>query len=120
MSYNRTIPRDLFNEAKLLKCLGQLSLLIHDEMARPLSIDHDETEFPGFLIEQRDSDGALYCSNLQVFCKGRLIGLWSPYNRKDAYPLTFSLDDEEGDVFTDEGELSEEFRGLISTLTANH
>ena len=30
MTYRRVLPRDLFNEAKLLKCLGQLALIIHD------------------------------------------------------------------------------------------
>ena len=30
MSYTRETPRDLFNESKLLKCLGQLSLIIHN------------------------------------------------------------------------------------------
>ena len=28
--YERVIPRDLFNEAKLLKCVGLLVLKIHD------------------------------------------------------------------------------------------
>jgi hypothetical protein len=30
IEYNRVIPRDLFNESKLLKCFGQLALLMHD------------------------------------------------------------------------------------------
>lgn len=34
--YQRVIPRDLFNEAKLLKCLGRLSLFIHDGKSPPI------------------------------------------------------------------------------------
>lgn len=35
MSYFRVIPRDLFNEASLLKCYGRLAILL-DDMRSPL------------------------------------------------------------------------------------
>lgn len=119
MSYNRVIPRDLFNEAKLLKCLGQLALLIHDEVGIPrgLTIEHENPE-DGFRIEQDDGTGALYCENLQCSFKGRQIGLRHPYNSKDAYPLLFVLDDEEGSVFENNGALSSDFRSMLSTIYA--
>lgn len=111
MSYPRVIPRDLFNEAKLLKCLGQLALLIHDGVGVPrgLTLKHDEEAETGFQIEQDDSTGALYCANIALYCGGRFIGLRAPYNSKDAFPLLFILDDDEGAVFNDDGTFSEEF-----------
>jgi hypothetical protein len=116
MSYHRIIPRDLFNEAKLLKCLGQLSLYILDYAPRGLALDHENPE-DGFRIEQNEDSGALYCSNLECLCAGRLIGLQSAYNSKDAYPLNFILDDEDGRVFDEDGKLSKEFKALVKSLT---
>ncbi len=116
MSYLRVIPRDLFNEAKLLKCLGQLALVIHDgvRVPRGLSLEH-ETPEEGFQIEQDDSSGELYCSNLSLFCRGRLIGLRASYNDKGAYPLRFTMwEGDEGNVFNPDGSLSDEFHALCA------
>jgi hypothetical protein len=117
MSYKRVIPRDLFNEAKLLKCLGQLSLIIHDGVGVPrgLSLEHENPE-EGFRIEQDDSTGAIYCSNLECFFGGRLIGLRSPLNSKEAYPLQFVLEDDEGSVFNANGMLAVEFKTLLASI----
>ena len=41
MSYARVIPRDLFNEANLLKCLGKVALILMD---RPSDAEFDEDE----------------------------------------------------------------------------
>lgn len=116
MSYMRVIPRDLFNEAKLLKCLGQLALIIHDGVGVPrgLALTHDDAEAAGFQIEQDQGTGALYCVNLELTLKGQLIALHSPYNSKAAYPLQFILDDNEGAVFADDGTLSDEFRQMLT------
>ncbi len=35
MTYHRVLPRDAFNEAKLLKCIGKLTLLIEDKYNTP-------------------------------------------------------------------------------------
>ncbi len=43
--YTRVIPRDLFNEAKLLKCIGRLVLLIHDGDHNNISFEHDGEPF---------------------------------------------------------------------------
>lgn len=120
MSYIHVIPRDLFNEAKLLKCLGQLALFILDRMHVPggLAINSDTPE-DGFQIEQDDNSGALYCSNWECTYAGRLIGLNTPYNSKDAYPLRFVAgDDSEGRVFNDDGTLAAEFLDMLRQLKA--
>lgn len=120
MSYMRVIPRDLFNEAKLLKCLGQVALIIHDGVGVPsgLHLEHDTTECDGFNVEQDPNDGSLYCGNLSLYFEERLIGLRSPYNSKDAYPLRFTMDDEEGDVLTYDGfQLSSALKLMINSLS---
>lgn len=115
MSYTRVIPRDLFNESKLLKCLGQLALIIHDRVGVPtgLTLEHDDTENAGFQIEQDDSTGALYCENLTCSLGARIVGLRAPYNHKGTYPLQFECGDDEGAVFNEDGTLSEEFKDML-------
>lgn len=117
MSYQRVIPRDLFNEAKLLKCLGALALHIHDYRPAGVTLNHF-AEDEGFRIEQNPDSGALYCSNLELTAHGTVIGLSTPYNCKDAYPLNFADDsaEEDGRVFNEDGSLSNEFRNLIASL----
>jgi hypothetical protein len=117
MPYQRVIPRDLFNEAKLLKCLGQLSLLIHDGKAGALVMDHDKPE-RGFVIDQDPSCGAIYCTNLRVSLKGRRIRVKSSLNSRDAYPLVFEYDENktEGEVFNNDGTLATEFTDWLATL----
>ena len=105
MSYRRVIPRDLFNESKLLKCLGQLSLLAHDGQANGLRVSFDD-DGP-FHIVQDDDDGGLYCSNVWIFTHdGNIVSVKTRYNSKSAYPLVFN---EYQDVFNDDGTLTEEF-----------
>lgn len=130
MNYARVLPRDLFNEAKLLKCLGQLSLLIHDGLgidpAWALKLIHqdpvDSEEYTGFIIEQNNDDGSIYCANLVLLSRGQVIRLYSPLNSKLPYPLQFfghrrdggeypTVDDA---VFNDNGTLSSEFRSFLT------
>ncbi len=119
MSYNRVIPCDLFNEAKLLKCLGQLSLVIHGGVGVPdgLVLEHEDP-WEAFIIRRDDSSGALYCENLSCGYAGRLIGLRCPLNSKEAYPLFYVLDDQEDAVFKPDGTLSMEFLRLLNSITA--
>lgn len=119
MSHQRVIPRDLFNESKLLKCMGQLSLIIHDEKhpQYPLRLEHNDADYPGFNIELDGEFHNLYVTNLTLFFKDTEIRLGSRYNSKDAYPLHFINDDgEEGEVFNDDGTLSQEFKDFLDTL----
>jgi hypothetical protein len=111
MSYKRVIPRDLFNEAKLLKCLGQLQLLIHDGVGIrwPLRFRHIKPDI-GFIVEQQTSDGGIYCLNLPLFVGKQQIHVYSRCNSKDPYPLCFDKGSYvEGEVLTDEGKLTQEF-----------
>lgn len=110
MSYSRVIPRDFFNEAKLLKCLGQLSLAILDgKMPAGITVVIEETGEP-FQIELL-REGCLYVANYETFINGQPTTFKTIYNAKSNYPLycTSTDSEEEIEVFTDAGEFTEEF-----------
>jgi len=118
MTHNRTMPRDLFNEAKLLKGLGQLALLIHEAggasplLPASLHLDHDgET----FAIEQHPHNGSLYVPSITLYVghEMKVVALASEYNSKDPYPLTF---DDLDRVFCDDGQFSAEFEDYCRTI----
>src|SRR5688572_8201646 len=114
--FRRTIPRDLFNESKLLKCYGQLSLLILDGNTDgiPLQLDHDDTSYPGFDVEMDGHRGHIYCSNLKLYLNDEIIHVGTIINSKDTYPMVYVTKDEiEGEVFDENGRLSEEFKQYL-------
>ena len=115
MSYRRVVPLDLFNEANLLKCLGQLYLrtehIAHVELTEPE--DHDP-----FMIGQDHNSGAIHCLNVVLVINGDRCALERPLNSRHPYPLYLThigygeLDDPVG-VLDDNGELTAEFAALI-------
>ena len=109
MTYQRVIPRDLFNEAKLLKCLGKVCLLIHDGLAGKLKFHHQGERFN---IEQ-DKSGDLYCFNLIFLLELEPVLFTTNYNSREPWPLTAYYFGELYDVFTDDGEFTSEFKELI-------
>lgn len=84
MTYQCVIPRDLFNESKLLKCLGRLyigsEVTSHTEIAMELVGER-------FSIEQDPSDGSICVSNLMVTVNGVPVRLSTPLNSQGEYPL---------------------------------
>lgn len=119
MTHQRIIPRDLFNEAKLLNALGFLGLAIHDcsePMARHLEFDYNSSE--PFDIQVTDG-GFLYVANLHLCCNGKIINLFTTYNTKTKYPLQFEYEDDInvfGDYVFDEDGFTEQFNDLIDYL----
>lgn len=111
--YTRVMPRDLFNEAKLLKGWGRLSLLIHDEMAftEGLTIHHDTECDDGYTIVKIDSSGDLMVENLTLAVMGDIIKIASVLNSNEKWTLYFESKDgvHEGEVFNDHGNFSAEF-----------
>lgn len=121
MSYLRVLPRDLFNEAKLLKCLGQLSLILHDGVGIrwPMALEFLSPS-RGFVIDQDPGDASLRCTNLRLMFRGFEIPLHTNYNSKDPYPLLFTnWDGDEGSVFDDTGKLAEEFTAWLDSQSPN-
>lgn len=116
MSYERVLPRDLFNEADLLKCLGRLWMLLDETRDHLAEIEQERVA--AFEIDQDPSDGSIHVANLTFRIDGRIHQLRRPVNSRQKWPLW--VETREGDpdfeavrVFDDEGNLSEEMVSLI-------
>src|SRR5262249_54620035 len=110
--YMRVIPRDLFNEANLLKCLGHF--WIKTEGSRHVRIEHAGGPF---VIAQDESDGSLSVGNVHVFIRDQLCTLTRPLNSRAPWPLYLrSETHDEVPVFMEDGELSPELRALIDAV----
>lgn len=132
--YLRVIPRDLFNEATLLKCLGQLTLCIHDERCQHrnvglvrfnLEVVHRAPK-SGFRIAQNSSDGSIYCSNLMIRSHGIVLSIRCPLNSRGSYPLFVTAEgieeftEEDVDVFAyDSPAISQEFVWLLARIAVD-
>ena len=104
MSYFRVNPRDLFNESKLLKCLGRIALLIHDNGILGLTMTH-ENERSGYCVEQSPDDGSIYVSNLYFHDDACTpIYFYHPLNNKSSYPIIMRYKDEEYFPFNESGQ----------------
>ncbi len=112
--YTRVIPRDLFNESKLLKCMGQVALLNHEGKDGGRLVLQHKNPKKGFEIVQDGSDGSIYVRNLTVHLRdGRRVWMGTTLNSREPYPLVFNCLDECGSVFNDDGTFSDEFKALI-------
>ena len=112
--YTRVIPRDLFNEAKLLKCIGRLCLLIHDNNVPVEMKAHNDGE--PFNIEML-SEGSLTISNVDISIKGNTYVFKTTYNSKSNYPLYVVNEYDEYPVFDDNGQFDPEFIEFCNSLS---
>ena len=115
--YERVIPRDLFNEANYMKCLGQLALILHDH---PLpNIELTGSYFECGMDLNQNIDGDLYTDDLVLsnsLSHVRYV-FYRPLNSREAWPIQiYSVDHEMVDVFTNEGKLSPEFLAAINKV----
>jgi hypothetical protein len=107
-TYRRVCPRDLFNEAKLLKCYGLLCLKILDNQT-PVPMTYEDEHLVRFNVELLE-EGSLFISNLPIKIKGKRFTFKTTYNSKSNYPFFVQTDDYcEYEVFTDSGEFTDEF-----------
>lgn len=105
MTYLRVIPRDLFNEANLLKCYGQLYLELERLNIPGVELDHNCC---AFRIEQDPSDGAIFIANVLLRRDGVICSLLRPLNSRKAWPLYLHHDGwDDVAVFNDDGTLSD-------------
>ncbi len=112
-NYTRVLPRDLFNESKLLKCIGKLCLLIHDELV-PVKMglsDNGESFKVGMLQE-----GSLTIQNLEISIKKKVYTFKTTYNGKSNYPLFVENDYCDYRVFDENGNFDEEFIEFCKTV----
>lgn len=114
MTYQRVIPRDLFNEANLLKCVGKLALLHHDGLL-PFEMDYDDEPF---IIEQSDC-GHFFIDNISFYTPGYdplPVRVGVPVNSRRPWPLTYGLTC--GYVFTEAGKFdSDAFKKELEALS---
>lgn len=106
VNYTRVIPRDLFNEAKLLKCLGVLTLLIHDNQApEGLKFEQIDNEFK---IGLKD-EGSLQTSSLQFTYNDEILTFQTTYNSKNNFTFYCYYDYCDYLVFDEKGNFDNEF-----------
>lgn len=108
--YLRVVPRDLFNEADLLKMLGKVVIFIMDEAKLPWEYVH--TDEP-FIIAQDDSDGSIECMNIKFSLVGHEVKFTRPLNSREPWSLTAHYLGQEFPVFDSKGRVViEEFIDL--------
>ena len=112
----RILPRDAFNDANLLKCVGKLSLLVADTQAGILTLTYDGEPF---IIEQCEGDGSTFVGNIQFYVGDVPLHVSRPMNAREAWPLYAELYDIEYSVFDNDGNLTPEFKELLNIKESN-
>jgi hypothetical protein len=119
MAYARVIPRDLFNEASLLKCLGALELELSARRT-DAELDEEELGSSGFDIDQDEADGSISVVNLPFLVNGQRFRLYRPLNSREPWPLWVGAgglldpDFDDLEVFQADGKLSMAFLAFIN------
>lgn len=119
MTYTRVIPRDLFNEADLLKCHGRLWILLDETRGHSARLGDAESEHSGapFEIWQDEADGSISVANVPFTIRGERWRLSRPLNARAAWPLyAISPAGDEFRVFTEDGWFTPEFSQIIMGL----
>ena len=110
-NYTRVIPRDLFNEAGLLKSLGRLAIALGELDGHNARIVEDTLD--EFAIAQDPADGSISAENITFMIGSDQWKLFRSLNSRESYGLYASFDDEEVSVFEEDGALTDEFLELI-------
>lgn len=115
MNYIRVIPRDLFNEASLLKCYGKLYLNLEHYPHAKAELNYlNDGDVSGFGIWQNEATGGLTITNIELVVRGNSYPLERPLNSRRPYPLYVTVDDEAISVFDDDGGFTEEMEAFLS------
>lgn len=116
MAYIRVIPRDLFNEGDLLKCLGGLKIQMDNLQWNLGSFDTDDDHvFEAFDIRQNELDGSISVANLPFNIGGETWVLYRPLNSRGKWPLyAVNCRGEEEAVFQEDGTLTMEFKERLT------
>jgi hypothetical protein len=110
MNYKRVLPRDLFNEADLLKLCGKLWIAL-DDCGSP-NAKFSEESVDSFDIAQDPGSGAIFLENISLIIRGEAYRLERPLNARAPWCLYACRLDEECQVFTEDGKLSRDFMRL--------
>jgi hypothetical protein len=109
--YMRVLPRDAFNDANLLKCVGQLALIAHDY---GLPGKFYLMELNQLVILQNPNDGSTFVNNFVVY-NGHSVFLkfHRPLNSREPWPLMVT--DLDIEVFDKDGQLSPELTAYLES-----
>lgn len=111
MSYVRVIPRDLFNEANLLKCYGRLYINLETANFPAVELEHDGEAFD---VHQDENSGGLYVANVILRVRGEACYLHRPLNSREAWPLYYTdAAGEEIAVFAEDGSFTQEMSDFL-------
>ena len=113
MTYKRVVPRDIFNEASLLKLLGRLAIYALTIPGKKIHFEHDGGPF---LISQDPNDGSLRCENVRFFIDSKPLDIFRPLNSREDWCLYASLNGDEALVFSSGGYTTFEFERLGQSL----
>ena len=111
-NYIRVLPRDLFNEANLLKCLGRLWIVL-DDIRESHHARFETEDCDSFDIVQDESSGAIYACNVIFTVRGVPCQLSRPLNARSSWPLYLETEDDAVSVFDGEGNLSADMLAYI-------
>ena len=114
--YVRVLPRDLFNEASLLKCMGRIVILLQETPDHHAEIVEEQVD--RFRVSQDASSGSIRLSNVTFVVRGVPHLLERPLNARSPWPLIVAGDGrdpdfEEVQVFEDDGSFTGEMLELI-------
>ena len=115
--YKLVLPRDAFNQAKLLKGIGMLTLYMHDckfGLHELMTYEHDPESEDQFWISLDDSDGSFYLNNIRFFdTNNEEIHFFHPCNAQENHTLCFRYQGESEDVFNEDGSINPKFLELL-------
>lgn len=112
--YQRVVPRDFFNEAKLLKCMGVLALKILD-CQTPCEIKINDENGEPFNVALMEC-GHLTVINYPVTVKGIECTFKTTYNSKSNFPFYCEHDYCDYLVFDENGNFDDEFLNFVNEL----
>lgn len=116
MTFPLEIPRDLFNDANLLKCYGQVFINLETAQAPDAELIHDGKPF--FIVREL-GDGSTWVANVKLKVRGTAYHVFRPSNSR--YPWPLYLRDQDGDeveIFADDGSFTEEMLKFIGSARA--
>ena len=112
-NYKRELPRDAFNESKLLSGLGHFVVAFEHNTNIVMWFNGKS-----FNILQEESSGDIYVDNFYFKIKstGYLYNLFSGLNNKSKFTVFIKLkSDDEVRVFDEDGAVTKEFNKIITT-----
>ncbi len=116
MTYHRVAPRDIFNEANFMKCLGRLALLIHDRQIEGITFDDERYAEVGLSFLINNNSGGLVCREKMFHASSRdeWLNIERPLNSREAWSIYVEKDYESIPIFADDGNPTGEFIAYLN------